>query len=293
MSTLPSHNALGVNGICHRVLLQISTAMPYPKVKSKESASCAILQIMLFVALPVSVFKVAQLETITLPPLLQLVQTIHMTMNITTVMPIIWVCTVLREEQHTIHTTMVTVIAMAPARTPLRKEQQTIHTTMGTVIATLVRILLREENQTMHMAMVTVMRMVAPTLLSKEPHMKMGTVITMALVPTLLKEDNQTIHRMMVTVMKMVVRTLPREQQTILVMIVMIKTIPPPLSQPPLLPALLRSALLEILLSKIKLATLQSLLSLALSSTHLLSPRPRLSNVVRFYPRRLPPILLP
>jgi hypothetical protein len=59
------------------------------------------------------------------------------------------------------------------------------------------------------------------------------------LVRTLLREENQTMHMAMETVMRMVVH---REEQTVLVMIVIIKPMSPLLSQPPnpsLLPALL------------------------------------------------------
>jgi hypothetical protein len=109
-----------------------------------------------------------------------------------------------------------------------------------------------------------------------------------------LKDSQQTIDTTTLgTVMTTLVlrRILHREKQTILVMIVIIKTMSP-LSQPPLLPALLQPALLEIRSSKIKLATLQSQLSLR-SPTYLLSPRLRLSNVVRFYLRHLHLIPLP
>jgi hypothetical protein len=102
---------------------------------------------------------------------------------------------------------------------------------------------------------------------------------------TMIREENQTMHMTIVTVMRMVVH---REEQTVLVMIIKMMS---PLSQPPLLPALLQPTLLEIRLSKIKLTTLQLPLSLR-SPTHLLSPCLRLFNVVRFYTRRLHPIPL-
>jgi hypothetical protein len=102
---------------------------------------------------------------------------------------------------------------------------------------------------------------------------------------TVIREENQTMHMTIVTVMRMVVH---REEQTVLVMIIKMMS---PLSQPLLLPALLQPTLLEIRPSKIKLTTLQLPLSLR-SPTHLLSPRLRLFNVVRFYTRRLHPIPL-
>jgi hypothetical protein len=64
----------------------------------------------------------------------------------------------------------------------------------------------------------------------------MGIVMT-TLKRTLLREEKQTMHMVMETVIRMVV--VHREEQTVLVMIVIIKPMSP-LSQPPsLLPALL------------------------------------------------------
>ena len=64
----------------------------------------------------------------------------------------------------------------------------------------------------------------------------MGTVMK-TLKRTLFREEKQTMHMVMETVIRMVV--VHREEQTVLVMIVIIKPMSP-LSQPPsLLPALL------------------------------------------------------